>query len=435
MSSSDAGSRLSPSAAPPPPAGRSTSRLRRWWLAATSPFWVLPATWCVGAVVVGLLVPELDKSLVGRLPFVFQSGPDGARSVLSTIAGAMISVTGLVFSITIVVLQLASSQFSPRVLRTFLDDRTTQNTLGVFAASFLYALTVLRAVQTAASNVSGYPEVPQIAVAVSYLLVLGAVGMFLAFIHHITTAISVGSVVGRAADASRELIEKGGQDASGLPGVVPTMPRLRRQVVVVAPRSGYLDVVDRHRLYMLACRHDVRIEVLHPLGTFVVEGSPLALVHADAPVDAEDWGSHLLGGIELARERSMRQDVSFGFRRLVDIAERALSPGVNDPTTAIQVLDEIHDLLRRLATSHDPFPVTCDDEQVARVVTDQWSFPAYLDLAVDEIAFYGRDSLQVPRRLDTMFAELVASASEDRRPHVQAKWDQVLAGRAEAGLS
>ncbi len=429
MSSSEPGVRLSPSAAPPPPAGRSTSRLRRWWLAATSPFWVLPAAWCVGAVVVGLLIPELDRSLVGRLPFVFQSGPDGARSVLSTIAGAMISVTGLVFSITIVVLQLASSQFSPRVLRTFLDDRTTQNTLGVFAASFLYALTVLRAVQTAASDTSGYPDVPQIAVAFAYLLVLGAVGMFLAFIHHITTAISVGSVVGRAADGSRALISAGRRDGADLPMVTPTVPRLRRQVVVTAPRSGYLDVVDRRRLYRLACDHDVRIEVLHPLGTFVVEDSPLAMVHTDDPVDAQDWGRHLLSGVELSRERTMRQDVSFGLRRLVDIAERALSPGVNDPTTAIQVLDEIHDLLRRLSTGDDPLPVTCDDRQVARVVTDQWSFADYLDLAIDEIAFYGRESLQVPRRLDTMFAELVASAGEDRRPVVQAKWDQVLAAR------
>ena len=383
-----------------------------------SPFWVVPAGWCVLAVAVGIGLPEIDRG-IGTLPFVFESGPEGARSVLSTIAGAMISVTGLVFSITIVVLQLASSQFTPRVLRTFLDDRITQHTLGVFAASFLYALTVLRGVQNEATG--GADAVPQLAVALSYVLVLGAVGMFLAFIHHITISISVGSVIGQVAGDCRRLIERGAAEADDLPLEAPSLPPLPRQTVVTSPRSGYVDLVDRYRLAELASRHEIRVEVLHPLGTFVPEGSPLAMVRSELPASGTDWARVLHSGLTIRRERSMEQDVTVGLRRLVDIAERALSPGVNDPTTAVQVVDELHDLLRLIAATPDPVPVTSDADGVPRVVTDEWDFGSYLDLAVDEIAHWGADSLQIPRRLDAMLVDLAANAPPARRPSLDAK--------------
>ena len=397
----------------------SVPRVLRWWRAAFAPFWVVPAVWCAGAVLAGIALPEVDRTVEG-IPFLFRSGPDGARSLLSTVAGAMISVTGLVFSITVVVLQLASSQFTPRVLRTFLDDRTTQNTLGVFTATFLYSLTVLRSVQSSPRD--GYPAVPQLAVAVSFVVVLGAVAMFLAFIHHITHAIAVGSVVGRTADGCRALLRHEAARGSGTAGDAPA--RTARQEVVAAPRSGYLDHVDTVRLRALARRHDVRLELLHPLGAFVVEGSPLALAHTDAPGVEVDWPAVVTSGVELTRERSMRQDLSFGLRRLVDIAERALSPGVNDPTTAVQVVDELHDLLRRIALRPEADPVTRDEEGVVRVVTRERTFADYLDLAVDEIAHWGADGLQVPPRLDAVLAELAAAAPAHREV-LEAKRAQV----------
>ena len=418
MTSASASSRPRPSGAPVPSRGRPVSRVRRWWRAVLGPFWVVPATWCVLAVALGIGLPLVDQG-VGTIPLAFESGPEGARSVLSTIAGAMISVTGLVFSITIVVLQLASSQFTPRVLQTFLDDRVTQHTLGVFAASFLYALTVLRGVQNEATG--GADAVPQLAVTFAYVLVLGSVAMFLLFIHHITTAISVDSVIGRVAADCRRLIARAESEAETLPREAPSLPSLRRQSVVASPRSGYVDLVDRFRLADLAEAHDVRIEVLHPLGTFVPEGSPLALVHS-ATVEADtDWADVLRAGLSVRTQRSMEQDVTFGLRRLVDIAERALSPGVNDPTTAVQVVNELHDLLRLIAAGPDPVPVTSDEDGVPRVVTDEWTFERYLDLAVDEIAHWGSDSLQIPERLDSMLLDLAANAPPHRRPVLDAK--------------
>lgn len=390
-------------------------RVRRVAFVLLGPFWVVPALWCLGAVTLGLLIPKLEQGSAGFLPLIFEGGPEGARTVLSTVAGAMISVTGLVFSITIVVLQLASSQFSPRVLRTFLESRITQHTLGVFAASFLYALTVLRAIVDTPGS-----TVPQVGVTVAYLLVLGAVAMFLAFIHHITRAIAVRNVITLAADETRTLLRRGQTEAADLPSTLAPLPLLGHQAVVVALRSGYLDTIDQHLLCELASRHDARIELRHQLGGFVPEGAPIAVVHG-AGAASVDWDAEVARGLGLSRSRTMQQDVSFGFRQLVDIAERALSAGINDPTTAVQVVDELHDLLRRMAGLAESYPVRYDDSGTPRLVLTERTFRDYLDLAVDEIAHYGADDVQVPRRLDAMLVDLEVAARPEHRPEVAAK--------------
>jgi uncharacterized membrane protein len=407
-----------PAPTPPPPQHGST--LARLLGRAFRPFWVVPALWCVGAFVAGLLLPEVDERLAEQVPFLFQAGPDGARTFLSSIAGAMISVTGLVFSITMVVLQLASSQFSPRVLRTFLDQRTPQMTLGVFTASFVYALTVMRSVEGAEGTGSG--GVPQLAVTVAFLMVLASVGMFLAFIHHITQAISVDTIIDEVGDDTRRLVERSTGGRSTVTEVAPApLPGLGAPTVVTAERKGYLNRVDVAALCRLAHRHDVRVSVLLPLGTYLVQDSPLAVVHGGAQHPEVDWQRQVRRHVVVGWRRTMEQDVSFGLRQLVDIGERALSPGVNDPTTAVQVVDELHTLLVRLAGTDDLSPVLHDDEGTPRVVTTEWTFGQYLDLCVDEIAHWGASGLQVPRRLDEMLTQLATVATDQHRPVVERK--------------
>ncbi len=375
------------------------------------------------AVAVGLTIPRLDaQSLSTALPFLFPGDVEGARSVLSTIAGAMISVTGLVFSNTMVVLQLASSQFSPRLLQTFLQDKVVQHTLGVFTASFVYALTVLRSL--ADNSGEGADSVPQVAITLAFVFVLAAVAMFLAFIHHITRSVGVENVVRRTADSARSLLERSGETRQQLPHDPVELPRLGNQVVAVAVRSGYLDGLDAGWLTRTAAKHDVRVELLRSVGDFTVEGSPIALVHGAADA-AVDWSQLLDRGLAVARERSMDQDLSFGFRRLVDIAERALSPGINDPTTAVQAVDQLHDLLRRMVVSGDPYPIHVDGDGVPRLVTREPTFATLLDLAVDEVAHWGKDSIQIPLRLRSMLEDLAAAATPNHRTTVRAKLDQL----------
>ena len=405
--------------APAPTTRPRVARLRRRLRLIFGPFWVVPAVWSVSAVALGLALPQLDEA-IGSPPLLFAGSADSARSVLSTTSGAMISVTGLVFSITIVVLQLASSQFSPRVIATFLEDRVTQNTLGVFVASFLFSLTVLRSIPDRSETEEGVPE---FAVTLSFLLVLGAVAMFLAFIQHITQSIAVSTVIRRVGEQTRDLLERSGSRRETLPSVTPELPALRGQTVATAQRSGYVDAIDAGTLCQIAQRHDVRIEVLYPLGSFVAEGAALALVHGSGADPA--WNDRIASAVAMRVERSMEQDMMFGFRRLVDIAERALSPGVNDPTTAVQAIDELHDILRRMIGASSVVGVHLDSDGTPRVLTPEWTFGQYLDLAVDEIAHWGRDSLQIPRRLQEMLADLAVAAHEQHRPVVLAKSNQI----------
>ncbi len=368
------------------------------------PFWVVPATWCLLAVVAGLVLPDAEAWVPDRL-LLFEGGAEGARTVLSTIAGAMISVTGLVFSITMVVLQLASSQYTPRVLQAFLGDRTTQHTLGLFAASFLYALVVLRAVRDG-------ERAPGLAVTVALLLVVGAVGMFLAYIHHITTSIGVARMLQRTAQQSRDLLADG--QASAWPTTPPELEEPVASRVVAADRSGYVDAVDTPALVRLASRHGVRVELLHPLGSFVAHGSPLLAVHELPGADAPSPEA-VLALVSQVGERTMDQDVGYGIRRLVDIAERALSPGINDPTTAVQVLDQLHDLLRRMVTAPQTWPVRPDEEGMVRLVLRQPTMADVVELALSDIAHWGEDHRRVRERIATIMDDLRAAALDEHR--------------------
>lgn len=372
----------------------------------------------------GILLPEVDEALAPYVPLLFQAGTDGARTFLSAIAGAMISITGLVFSITIVVLQLASSQFSPRVLRTYLDQRVPQFTLGVFAASFIYALTVLRSVS--AFSDSAKDSVPQIAVTVSFLLVLASVGMFLAFIHHITQAISVDTIIDTVGKETLGLIERSTDHRTAAQNVDPApLPSMGLPTVVGSGHSGYLTELDHASLTALAAEHDVRIEVLHPLGTYLVQGTPVVTVHGGADHSDVDWNRVIEQRIGLTWRRTMEQDVSFGLRQLVDIAERALSPGINDPTTAVQVLNELHLILTTIAQDDDPYPVHHDEGGTVRLVTSEWTFEQFLGLCIDEIAHWGSSSLQIPRRIDQLLTTVAVVATEPHQQLLEAKRAEV----------
>lgn len=299
------------------------------------------------------------------IPFLISSGVDGARAVLSAIAGSMITFTGLVFSITIVTLQLTSGQFSPRVLRTFLQDRFNQLTLGVFVATFVYAMVVLRSVR---GGDQGETFVPHLGVNVAFLLVLASVVIFLFYIHHIAQSIRVATIIASIGADTRALIERrhslelGEHDTAQHPAVDG---QVGPSHIVTAGRPGVVVVVDDTMLVRLAERSGSVVQVLRAIGEFVPAGAPLFRVYGRHPAPDEQ----LCAGITLGEERTLDQDVGFGLRQLIDIADRALSPGVNDPTTAIQVIDQLHDLLRRLAVRPlPPLRRTASDGRVTVLV-------------------------------------------------------------------
>lgn len=321
------------------------------------------------------------------------------------------------FSITVVVLQLTSSQFSPRGLRSFLRSRTSQAALGVFAATFVYAVVVLRSVQ---GDEHVPPFVPQVAVTFSFLLLLASVGLFIRFIQHITQSIRVSTIIGgigretralvaRAPPASRSDRVEAGSVSWPAPGPTRSVP---------SATFGVLVRVDVAELVRCVTRAGCLLALRVRLGDYVPEGRRVAEVRGGTD-QVED--AAVLAGLRFAEERTMEQDVAFGFRQLVDIAERALSPGVNDPTAAVQTLDEMHDLLRRLAGRPDPPPGHVDDDGTVRLLLLEPSFADHLDLALDEVIQYGAESLQVRQRLTGLLDDLTEAARPEHRPAIAAK--------------
>jgi uncharacterized membrane protein len=393
-----------------------SARWQRLRESLRSGFWAVP-TACVSlAVVLAVAFVAVDRRMQNDLAFTFGAGPDGAREVLSAITTAMITFTGLVFSITVVVLQLTSSQFSPRVLRTFLRDRLTQYALGVFTATFVYAVMVLRTVN------GGDDEqfVPALSTTFAVALLLLSVALFVAYIHHVATTIQVSSIIAAIGDETRAAIERrfpSGRDEPA-DGGAALPPDDLPNAVVPARRSGVVLSVDEARLVEAAQAAGVVLRMGSRVGDFVPEGAPLVEVLGDA--EALDLGA-VTGAVGQGRDRTLQQDVRFGLRQLVDVGERALSTGVNDPTTAVQALDQLHDLLRRLVTRRLRTGLHTDDAGAVRLVVPPDGIEDYLALALDEIDQYGADAETVQQRMDTLLADVAAAALPVHRPALESR--------------
>ncbi len=364
-----------------------------------SSLWVVPAAGTVLAVAAGFAALALDHATDAR--FGFTGGAETARAVLSTIAAAMITFTGLVFSILIVALQLASAQFSPRVMRTFLRDRSSKLALAAFVATFSFALTVLRGTRADA--------VPGISVSLAIILVFVSVGIFIHYINHTAQAIRAVAIIDSVAVETRASVERcHPTDAPPAPAV----PDLSGDVATVCHegRPGVVTGFDAEQIVAAAARADAVVVLRVGVGDFVPAGAPLLDLH-DADVRRCDVACH----VSFGRERTMRQDPAFGLRQLVDLAVKALSPGINDPTTAVQAIDQIHDVLRRLASRPLAPGRRADADAIVRLLHPSMDWADFVSLAVDEIRLYGSSSLQVVRRLRGMLDDLLGVVDEGRR--------------------
>jgi uncharacterized membrane protein len=255
--------------------------------------------------------------------------------------------------------------------------------------------------------------VPQLAVTVAFGFVLASVGLFLAYMNHIAQSIRAATIIAHIGAETRELLER--RHPRQEPEPVPSELRAGEVRRVPAAEPGVVQRVDVEALGRLAAEHDVTVRLLRSVGEFVAAGAPLLDVHGPG----EPGLDRLRSAVLLGRERSMDEDVGFGLRQLVDIAERALSTGVNDPTTAVQVLDQLHDLLRRLATRPLLPHRRAVQDGIILVEVPQPGFGDYLALAVDEIAHWGRDDPRVMRRLGVLVHDLHDVAREEHRAPVQ----------------
>ncbi len=383
--------------------------------------WPLPVLTVALAVVLGTAMPALDAAVDGQLPksvtvFLFSGGPEAARSVLQAISGSLITVTSLTFSLTVVSLQLASSQFSPRLLRTFTSDRFVHGTLALFLASFAFALTVLRSVRSESSGTS--PFVPEISVTVAFVLAIASVIGLVLFLAHLTREIRVETMMRRVNVETQETIDR--VFPKGRPPRGPNPAPVSEGFLIVSTSSGFLTSFDKSALMRAAEESGAVIRIDREPGSSLVEGVPFATAWPAEPGAAftpevrETLADDVNGAVAAGFERTNVQDVGFGFRQLVDVAARALSPGINDPTTAVHVIGHLSVLLCRLAErSPGPEHLT-DDVGRVRVVVSLPKLTDLLDMAMNQPRQYGAADPAVAGRLLGLLQELTWCDREDQ---------------------
>ena len=350
------------------------SIVRNAWETLSGSYWFIPAVLGVSAVLLSIGTLALDQTigedwLVGMDMRVFAPMQgEGARAVLTTIASSMITVAGVVFSLTLLVLMQASSQFGPRLLVNFMHDRTNQFMLGAFVATFAFALLVLRVVTDGDEGGAGVAFVPQVSVLTALVLAFTTVGLLVYFFHHIAESVRATHVLGDVENALQKMIddlpEPDEADASASEDV-PT--DFRDDVAFIyAETGGYLQSVAVKTLVKAASEHDAIVRVLPTVGAFVTRGVPVAEVHPAAAVAAAK--SAVLRTLTTGNDRSLTQDLGFVFDELLEIALRALSPSMNDPFTARSCIDRIAQGVLCLDGRGLPKQVHSDEDGVVRAL-------------------------------------------------------------------
>lgn len=411
-------------------------KIKQRWRNLRSSFWFTPSLIVVAniAFAEALLAADsigIDRWLA-RWPRLFGAGADGARQMLSTLAGSMMAVMGITFSMTLVALALASSQYTSRILRNFMGSRVTQVTLGLFAGIFAYCLVVLRTIHS--GNVI---FVPSLAVFMAFLMSLGSIGVLVFFIHHIASSIQASSII---ASISQDTIRSTEQLFPAMLGQEPDEDEDPDQVLeslekmswypVPAAANGYIQSVDQEALWDLARDRKTVVRMERGIGAFVVRNTALVSLALDAPPDQETVKA-LNDAYAVSRHRTVEQDPAFGIRQLVDMALKALSPGVNDTSTAVMCVDYLTAILGQLA--HRKFPAARRyDGDDLRVVAIAPTFEALLAEAFDQIRGAAIGNVGIMARmlsaLETL-ASLTHSPRRRRALHEQVLWIAEVAGR------
>jgi uncharacterized membrane protein len=388
-------------------------RLFRLWDYLRTRLWFVPSLCVIGGMLLSFATIAIERKAGPLLPDSMSASPDAALSILMSVATSMVTLTGLVLTITMVVVQLAMGQFTPRVLRAILRDRPSQIAIGVFVATFAHSVLVMREVRTPSPGEEGY--VPGLAILVAFVLVLVSVVVLVAYVNHIGQSLRVASLIDSVGDETRELIDKvypvsGDTEPDGEPP-----PQREPDREIVAPQQGVLYRVQPDELTKLAAEADAVLELVPRIGDFVPEGAPLVRVHCDGRLDDD----RVIRSLALGKERTMHEDVAYGFRMLVDVAQRSVTPAMGDPTTATQAIDRLHDCLRQLATRPFPSGHCHDDEGNLRLVVPVLRWRGYVDLALEELRQDANISVQVLRRIQAMLEDLVAVAPPERRPPLE----------------
>lgn len=384
-------------------------RLRSW---AQASMWLIPMGFVLFAVILALFMPWLDSQIEVEPPFTY--GPLAAQATLSAIASGMLVFTGFVLSILTFAAQFGSSSFTPRLMRTLATDTGTKIALGIFVATFIYSLLLLADIDP-----GGQGEVPQFSILLAIVLVGVSILEFLRMIVSTSAAIRSGLVVSEVGRRGRRVID-------GLfpkPAKAPSPPTVEqrgpdaesRAIACAVYGGGVLQAVDVAGIVAIAEDSGAAVALGPDVGDYVPTGATLFTVYgANSDID-----ERLLHSVALGDERTFHQDPTFAFQILVDIALKALSPAINDPTTAIEALGRIEDLLLLLGSRELPEGVRHDEHGQARLFYRTRTWEEYLSLALTEIRVFGAGSHSFARQMQQVIDELRTEVPAWRREAVE----------------
>ncbi len=413
-------------------------RFKQTWINLRSSFWFLPSLIVVLCMSFAAAMVETDAAgsdrWLAHWPRLFGVGPEGAREMLSTLAGSMMSITGITFSMTLVALALASSQNTSRILRNFMRSRVTQVTLGVFAGVFAYCLIVLRTIRSGDAVF-----VPSLAVFFAFVLALSGIGVLVFFIHHIASSIQASNIIASIAQETTAAIdrlfaEKRGRgsdkaEAEENDEVLSSRDE-RTWYPVPAALSGYIQSVDSDALLNFARNRKTLVRMERGVGAFVVKNTALASLALTYPPDQEMIDA-LNGAYSVGRLRTVEQDPAFGIRQLVDMAMKALSPGVNDTSTAVMCIDYLAAILARLACLQFPSSERYEGGTL-RLIAVVPTFGGLLAEAFDQVRGSAAGNVAVMARMLSAIdaiASLTVNPEYIRVLDEQVQWIAELAAR------
>jgi len=378
--------------------------------------WRIPLSYAAGALIVGFTVPRLAYTILPG--FVSTVSVDAAIGIYSAVASGMIALTGIVFSLTFVMVQFSATAYSPRLVLWIARDPVMSHSMGVFTATFLYALAALAWVDRGGSG-----RVPLSGTVFVIVLLIASVIMFILLIQRVGM-LQVNRMLVFTADQGRKIIENLYLPLDTPPcrgsAEIAQSPCLQTLLHHGQPRI--IQEVDVPALVGIASRNDYVIELVASVGDAALEATPiLRVLGVGTPVPEDS----LRPAIRLGRERTFQQDPKYAIRLLVDIAIKALSPAINDPTTAVQTLDQIEDLLIRLGRRRLEIGSFCDASGSLRLLMSFPTWDDFLRLAFDEIRIYGATSIQVMRRMKALVNDLISILPEERQPALR-HWQERL---------
>lgn len=401
-------------------------------------FWFLPVVIIGCSVFLAIGLVYLDRmvtiSFDGWVRFFLVNSSDSARSILSTISGAMIGVAGTVFSVTLVALTLASSQFGPRLIKNFMYVKLNQVVLGSYISTYLYCLLVLNAVRDS----NDYSFIPSISILAAIIAAMANIILLIVFIHQIAISIQADKVISDISEFISEQVntlfpEKMGEEKEGNIDSAAMISDYKIHTSIKSPKSGYLQYIDSKSLIKEVSRHDALLELYYRPGNYLVKGMEIGILSSNTNLEEETIES-VLDQLVIGKTKTSQQDLEYSIHQMVEIAARALSPGVNDPFTAIACIDNLTTTLCYLAQAKFPSKFRFDEEGSLRIIADVLDFEGVLDAAFNQIRQFSTGSTAVIIRLMEALTILLEFTTKENYKNAVLRHVEMVLAKGQADI-